>query len=153
MTIDNLLIILYQDPNLGTTIIREYKITSVYSVYETRIYPLFGRKIIKNGTHVSDGEFLYIETESLTHKDSGKTEYLVFCPTLSTINMLTHVIPKQSAITFLQEIGGTKTKYPHSIGIHGKNIFALSLPNLVLKFDYDAKKANYPSFGSQLDQS
>lgn len=93
MTIDNLLIILYRQEG-GGTIIKEYKITSIYSVYETRIYPLYGRKIVTNGTHVSDGEFLYIETETLDREDSGKTEYLVFCPSLSTTNILTHVIPK-----------------------------------------------------------
>jgi hypothetical protein len=59
MTIDNLLMILYRTET-GYTIIREYRITEFYSVYETRIYPLYGRKIVQNGSHVSDGEFLFI---------------------------------------------------------------------------------------------
>lgn len=43
-------------------------------------------------------------------------------------------------ITFIQQIGSTQNKYPHSIGINGRNIFALSIPNMVIKFDNDNRK-------------
>jgi len=56
---------------------------------------------------------------------------------LSATNVLTHVLAKDSGITFIQQIGKTKNKYPHSIGINGGNIFALSIPNMVIKFDND----------------
>lgn len=65
------------------------------------------------------------------------TQYLVYCPTLSATNVLTHIIPKDSMITFIQQIGNTKNKHPHSIGINGNNIFALAVPNMVIKFDND----------------
>ncbi len=61
MTIDNLLVIVSSDNDNDNTIIKEYRITEFYSVYETRTYPLYGRKIVQGGSHTSDGQFLYIE--------------------------------------------------------------------------------------------
>lgn len=63
----------------------------------------------------------------------------MFCPTLNTANVLTHVLKKESPITFIQQIGGGNNKYQNSIGMNGQNVFALSIPNLVIKFDYDIK--------------
>lgn len=55
---------------------------------------------------------------------------------MSTTNILTHRLPKLSTITFVQLIGSEKSDYPHSIGINGPNIFAISAPNLALRFEY-----------------
>lgn len=62
MTIDSLLVIVSRTDN-NNTLIKEYRITEFYSVYETRTYPLYGRKIVHGGSHTSDGHFLYIEVE------------------------------------------------------------------------------------------
>jgi hypothetical protein len=67
----------------------------------------------------------------------GLTEYLVYCPSLSATNILTHIIPKDSAISFIQQIGNTKNKYPQAIGINGNNMFGLATPNMVIAFNYN----------------
>jgi hypothetical protein len=61
---------------------------------------------------------------------------------LSTLNILTHVIPKYSAIKFVHLIGKTKNKYPQSIGLNGNELFALSIPNMVIIFNNDRINTN-----------
>ena len=54
MTNDRLLIILYRMPD-GIAKIQSYHITEFYTIFETRRYPLYGRSIVRNGSHTSDG--------------------------------------------------------------------------------------------------
>jgi hypothetical protein len=61
----------------------------------------------------------------------------VYCPSLSTLNILTHIIPKHSPIKFINLIGKTKNKYPQSILLNGNWLYALSIPNMVIKFNTD----------------
>ena len=71
---------------------------------------------MKDGNHVSDGQFVYIEVEN-----DKKNSYLVYCPSISSTNILTHKIPKNGKqIHFIQELGfSRKKKYESSIALNG----------------------------------
>ena len=61
---------------------------------------------MKDGDHASDGQFIYIEVER-----DKKTAYLVYCPSISSTNILTHKIPKNGKkIQFIEELGGFSRK-------------------------------------------
>lgn len=135
LTVDDLLIIVNRT-EAGVAHLNEYEVTDYYSVQKKRIYPLYGRKIVENGDHVSDGRFIYIEV-SLKDDPAHKSEYLVFHPAFSTTNILTHKFIKSSPLSFAQQVKGvgSSSTYPNTLGIHGHHLFSLTTPNAVIEFE------------------
>ena len=90
--------------------LNEYEVTDYYSVKKNSIYPLYGRQVIQNGRHGSDGQFIYIEVRgeySVSEQDSS--EYLVYCPSLSTPNSLIYKFKSEGLpLAFAQIIEGGK---------------------------------------------
>lgn len=92
------------------------------------------------GKHFSDGNFVYIQVES----DTDQNKFLVYCPTLISANLLTHILyADEPQIRFLQNIGISPSGFPHSIGIIDQKLFALSTPNVVLKFNNNEKNEQH----------
>ena len=136
LNVDDLMLIIRRDNEL--TKIVEYEITDRYEVIETRVYPLYNYTICRNGDHTSDGKFIYIEVEG----SKNLHEYLIYTPTLSSTNILTHKIKKlASHIKFVQSIGEFKhQKYRYSLAINGEMLFSATIPNIVLQFASNAKR-------------
>lgn len=67
--------------------------------------------------------------------------YLVYCPTLSTTNILTHTIPKGKGLKFIKEIGRAELEYQYSLAINGDSLHSLALPNLLLEFNSTTQRS------------
>ena len=70
---------------------------------------------------------------TMINNKNYKSEMLVYCPTLSTTNILTHKFVRKSYITFPQILGHFgSSQYTNSLGIHDNTLFSLSTPNAVI---------------------